>query len=82
MNAYQDANNILAFSDSRGTKGNYVQDVDGNVLLDLCGTESLPLGHNHSVLIKVNTTYLNNFDLECELESMGLIRCKRWFRRI
>jgi 4-aminobutyrate aminotransferase-like enzyme len=52
VNAYQDATNILAFSDSRGTKGNFVQDVDGNVLLDLCGTESLPLGHNHNALTK------------------------------
>lgn len=54
VNAYQDANNILAFSDSKGTKGNFVHDVDGNVLLDLCGTESLPLGHNHDALIKVS----------------------------
>ena len=54
VNAYQDATNVLAFSDSRGTKGNFVQDVDGNVLLDLCGTESLPLGHNHAALTKVS----------------------------
>lgn len=54
VNAYQDATNIMAFSDSRGTKGNFVQDVDGNVLLDVCGTESLPLGHNHAALTKVS----------------------------
>lgn len=43
----------MAFSDSRGTKGNFVQDVDGNVLLDMCGTESLPLGHHHDVFNKM-----------------------------
>lgn len=44
----------MAFSDSRGSKGNYVHDIDGNVLLDLCGTENLPLGHNHQGLTKVS----------------------------
>ena len=53
VNAYQDASKILAFTDSRGTKGSFVLDVDKNVLLDLCGTESLPLGHNHSALTNV-----------------------------
>ena len=61
VNAYQDASKILAFTDSRGTKGSFVLDVDKNVLLDLCGTESLPLGHNHSALTNVIIFYLTNF---------------------
>ena len=32
--------------------GNFVHDVDGNTLLDLCGTENLPLGHYHDALLK------------------------------
>lgn len=31
------------------SKGNHVFDCDGNILLDLCGTETLPLGHNADV---------------------------------
>jgi 4-aminobutyrate aminotransferase-like enzyme len=54
INAYQEASKVLAFSESRGTKGSFVQDIDKNVLLDLCGTENLPLGHNHNVLTKVS----------------------------
>ena len=54
VNAYQDASRILAFTNSNGTKGSHVQDVDGNVLLDLCGTENLPLGHNHDSLLRVS----------------------------
>lgn len=68
VNAYQDANNILTFTDSRGTKGNFVQDVDGNVLLDLCGTESLPLGHNHNALIK----HVNNWKWDHYVVNAGL----------
>jgi 4-aminobutyrate aminotransferase-like enzyme len=51
VNAYQDATNILAFSTTQ-SKGNFVQDVDGNTLLDLCSTESMPLGHNSDALLK------------------------------
>lgn len=70
VNAYQDANNILAFSDSKGTKGNFVQDVDGNVLLDLCGTESLPLGHNNDALIKhVNSHKWDHFVVNAGLDA-------------
>lgn len=50
VNAYQEASKILAFQDSRGTKGSFITDIDGNIMLDLCGTENLPLGHNHTKL--------------------------------
>lgn len=77
VNAYQDANNILAFSDSKGTKGNFVQDVDGNVLLDLCGTESLPLGHNNDALIKVSALkhLITLFMIACQFTQVGSFRC-------
>jgi len=32
--------------------GSHVVDVDGNVLLDLCSTETLPLGHNNDAFLK------------------------------
>lgn len=54
VNAYQEASSILAFTDVKGTKGSFVQDIDGNVLLDMCGTEGLPLGHNHDSLTSLS----------------------------
>ena len=32
--------------------GSHVMDVNGNVLLDLCSTETLPLGHNNAAFLK------------------------------
>lgn len=56
MDAYQDASKVHTFADSHQTKGNFVVDADGNILLDLCSTETLPLGHNADVFIqKVST---------------------------
>ena len=40
------------FIDNEQSKGSYVVDVDGNVLLDLCSTETLPLGHNNDAFLK------------------------------
>ncbi len=57
VNAYQDASKILTFSVANGTKGSHVQDLDGNVLLDLCGTENQPLGHNHDALLRVSLCF-------------------------
>jgi 4-aminobutyrate aminotransferase-like enzyme len=51
VNAYQEASKISAFATSQ-SKGNFVQDIDGNTLLDLCGTENLALGHNHNMFLK------------------------------
>ncbi len=50
VKGYQNASKILALTDSRGTKGSFVLDVDKKVLLDLCGTQNLSSGHNHSTL--------------------------------
>jgi len=70
VNAYQDANNVLAFSEVKGTKGSFVQDVDGNILLDLCGTESQPLGHNHGALIKhVNSKHWDQYVVNAALDA-------------
>jgi 4-aminobutyrate aminotransferase-like enzyme len=51
INAYQEASKIAAFPTSQ-SKGSFVQDIDGNTLLDLCGTENLALGHNHDSFLK------------------------------
>lgn len=50
--AYQDSSRVLTFIDNKQSKGSHVVDVDGNVLLDLCSTETLPLGHNNDAFMK------------------------------
>ena len=42
--------------DNFQSKGSFVTDVNGNVLLDLCSTETLPLGHNRDAFIKSVTS--------------------------
>ena len=40
------------FADNFQSKGSHIVDVDGNIMLDLCSTETLPLGHNSEAFIK------------------------------
>ena len=54
VNAYQDASKILTMIDIHQSKGSHVVDADNNVMLDLCSTENLPLGHNHDAFISVS----------------------------
>ncbi len=50
---YQDARSVHLYLESRGCKGNFLMDVDGNVLLDLYGhIAALPLGYNHPDLVE------------------------------
>ena len=52
LNSYQSASLVHTFVDNEQSKGSHVVDVDGNVLLDLCSTETLPLGHNNDAFMK------------------------------
>ena len=58
VNAYTDATDIHTFIDFHQSKGSHVVDVNGNVLLDLCSTESRPLGHNHEAFTSVSNDLL------------------------
>ena len=41
------------------SKGNYFQDIDGNIVLDLhCNYGALPLGYNHDALINARDSNL------------------------
>ena len=57
VNAYTNASNIHTFIDLHQSRGSHVVDVDGNVLLDLCSTENLPLGHNHDAFVSVRIIF-------------------------
>ncbi len=49
---FQDARTVHVYQDARRSLGNYLVDVDGNVLLDLYGhIAALPLGYNHPDLV-------------------------------
>jgi 4-aminobutyrate aminotransferase/(S)-3-amino-2-methylpropionate transaminase len=45
----QNSSQISNFVDLARSKGNYVVDADGNIMLDVAGTELNPLGYNHDL---------------------------------
>jgi 4-aminobutyrate aminotransferase-like enzyme len=61
LGAFQEASKVHTLIDNHQSKGSHVVDVDGNVLLDLCSTETLPLGHNNDAFIK-DLTRSSNLD--------------------
>ena len=52
VSGIQEASKVHTFIENEQSKGSHVVDVNGNVLLDLCSTETLPLGHNNDLFIK------------------------------
>jgi 4-aminobutyrate aminotransferase / (S)-3-amino-2-methylpropionate transaminase len=49
---FQDARPIHVYQDARASRGNYLVDVDGNVLLDVYGhIACVPIGYNHPDLL-------------------------------
>ena len=58
LDAYQDSSKVHSFIDLLQSKGSHVVDCNGNVLLDLCSTEMIPLGHNAEVFTQVSNHIL------------------------
>lgn len=71
--AYADSSNIVGFYDSKNTRGNFIGDVDGNTMLDLCSMENMPLGYNHAAF----TSNFNNKNWDYATINAGLDAAER-----
>lgn len=49
MDVNQNLSSVVSAINLQKSKGNYVHDVDGNIMLDVAGTELNPLGYNHDL---------------------------------
>jgi 4-aminobutyrate aminotransferase / (S)-3-amino-2-methylpropionate transaminase len=70
------------FVDYQKSKGNFIVDVDGNVLLDVfCQIASLPLGYNHPRIIEALTNPAN-LHLFAQRPALGNLPPSDWPERI
>ena len=82
MDRRSESGAVHFFVDYQKSNGNFIVDVDGNVLLDVfCQIASLPLGYNHPRILQALTNP-NNLHLFAQRPALGNLPPADWPERI